>query len=139
MAKGRVGVLEAHEAPNSVAPQTHCGRAIAEYLLRQNYARKIGKRLIQMVRGQAALAIKHAKLVRDQAQKRIEILVMFWDGPMGIGNLLPFARGAVGNWTAPEKLHYETPMAGHRTCFARHRRHIIRVSGKSQFPIAAIA
>lgn len=58
-----------------------------------------------------------------------------WDGPLGIGNLLPFAKPH----NQGDKLHYATPMAGDRTSFARHRRHIIRVSGRSQFAVRASA
>lgn len=49
-----------------------------------------------------------------------------WDGAIGIGNLLPFAR--LHNYG--DRLHYQTPMAGDRTTFARHRRHLIYVSGR---------
>jgi hypothetical protein len=49
-----------------------------------------------------------------------------WDGPMGVGNLLPFAKAH----SLGDPLHYEMPMAGDRTCFARHRRRRIRVSGR---------
>ena len=50
-----------------------------------------------------------------------------WDGPVGIGNLLPFAKPH----NYGDKLHYSTPMAGDRTTFARHRRNLIRVSSRS--------
>jgi hypothetical protein len=56
-----------------------------------------------------------------------------WDGPVGIGNLLPFAKRSSG-----DKLHYETPMAGDRSIFARHRRHIIHVSHRSLFSRQAL-
>src|SRR5580692_7427138 len=36
-----------------------------------------------------------------------------WDGPLGVGNLLPFARPH----NYGEKLHYEIPMAGDRGVF----------------------
>lgn len=51
---------------------------------------------------------------------------------IGKGNLVPFGR--VHNpMLAPQKLHYEIPMAGDRTCFARHRRHLIEVSSRNLF------
>ena len=70
-------------------------------------------------------------------QRVKEDLVGFWDGPLGIGNLLPFAR--LHNYG--EKLHYEVPMAGDRGCFARHRPRHLRVSSRSLFsrqPIPAV-
>jgi hypothetical protein len=121
MAKKRVGVLEAHEAPGSIDPQIFCGRAIAERLLAGREARQIGKRLIQMVRGNA----------RDAMTRRIEAetekLFFYYDGPLGRGNVLPFSR-ATNPMLAPQKLHYEMPMAGDRSIFARHRRSLIKAS-----------
>lgn len=70
--------------------------------------------------------------------KRIEQAVRYlWDGPLGIGNILPFAR--LHNYG--DKLHYETPMAGDRGCFARHRPRNLRVSSRNLFshqPIPAV-
>jgi hypothetical protein len=132
MAKRRVGVLEAYEAPNSCVPQTFCGRAIAERLVTTREARRIGKRLIQMVSAKAADAIRQAKAARDAVQKAIQkeiVRILLWDGPLGRGNILPFAR--IRNYG--DLLHYEIPMAGDRTCFARHRRRVIRVSSRSLF------
>ena len=57
-----------------------------------------------------------------------------WDGPLGIGNLLPFAKQR----TSGDKLHYATPMAGDRTAFARSRRHRIHVSGRSFWRVQLI-
>lgn len=131
MAKKRVGVLEAHEAPGSIDPQIFCGRAIAERLLAGREARQIGKRLIQMVRGNARDAIKQAKAARDAMTRRIEAetekLFFYYDGPLGRGNVLPFSR-ATNPMLAPQKLHYEMPMAGDRSIFARHRRSLIKAS-----------
>ena len=51
---------------------------------------------------------------------------------IGGGLLIPFAR--TGNpLIAPQKLHYETPMAGDRSCLARHRHTKIHVSGRNMF------
>lgn len=99
-------MLEAHESPALAEPQTRCGRAIAEYLVDTGEATRIGKRLIQMVSARARDAIQQAKAARDSIQKKLEI-VMYWDGPLGVGNLLPFAR--LHNYG--DKLHYEMPMA----------------------------
>jgi hypothetical protein len=52
-----------------------------------------------------------------------------WDGPLGIGNLLPFARTK----NLGEKLHYEIPHAGDRSIFARHHRPLIHVSSRNLF------
>jgi hypothetical protein len=114
MAKGRVGVLEAHEAPDSSAPQTHCGRAIAERLVASREARRLSKRLIQMcVRVKASEAIKQAKAARDVVEKAIQkeierMRIVLIDGGPGIGNLIPFA--SLHN--QGDKLHYEMPRAG---------------------------
>jgi hypothetical protein len=132
MAKKRVGVLEAHEPPKSVDAKTFCGRAIAERLIATGEARSIGKRLIQMVRAKACDAIKQAKASRDavnrQLQRELEIIKL-WDGPLGRGNLLPFAKAH----NYGDLLHYEMPMAGDRTPYARSRRRAISVSSRSFF------
>jgi hypothetical protein len=52
-----------------------------------------------------------------------------WDGPLGIGNVLPFAKAH----NYGDKLHYEMPMAGDKTAFARSRRREISVSSRSAF------
>jgi len=132
MAKRRVGVLEAFELPTSVTAQTFCGRGIAERLVATREARRIGKRLIQMVRMKAADAIKQAKAARDAIQKamRKEIqLMLFWDGPLGRGNVLPFAKPR----SSGDKLHYEMPMAGDRTAWLRSRRSPVSLSGRVSF------
>jgi hypothetical protein len=104
--KQRVGVLEYNQVPGT-EPEHHCGRAIADTLVRWHEARWIGKRrLIQMVRGGAEDAIKQAKAARDGA--KVIIRKILTNGPLGIGNLLPFAKAH--NYGDP--LHYETPMAG---------------------------
>jgi hypothetical protein len=43
-------------------------------------------------------------------------IVKVWDGPIGIGNLLPFAKQ--NNYG--DKLHYEMPHAGDRGLLHRH-------------------
>ena len=140
MAKGRVGVLEAHEPLDSAVPQTFCGRAIAERLIENREARRIGKRLIQMVRTKAADAIKQAKAARDamlRTLQRVETMILFWDGPLGRGNVLPFSK--LKNYG--DLLHYEMPMAGD-VGMRRHglyrredeiRSHTISVSSRSLF------
>jgi hypothetical protein len=139
MAKGRVGVLEAHEASNSAAPQTFCGRAIADRLLANGDARQIGKRLIQMLSAKARDAIQQAKTARDAIAAMVEQLKPFcyFDGPLGIGNVLPFARLKNNG----DKLHYEMPMAGDKG-MRRHglyyrkdelRTHAIHVSSRNFF------
>jgi hypothetical protein len=52
-----------------------------------------------------------------------------WDGPLGVGNLLPFSKPHCYG----DKLHYETPMAGDRSIFARHHRKLIHPSSRSLF------
>lgn len=51
---------------------------------------------------------------------------------VGLNNLIPFGR-VLNPMLAPQKLHYEIPMAGDRSIFARHRRPAITVSGRAVF------
>lgn len=53
----------------------------------------------------------------------------FLDGPLGVGNLLPFSKPHCYG----DKLHYETPMAGDRSIFARHHRKLLHPSSRSFF------
>jgi hypothetical protein len=53
----------------------------------------------------------------------------FFDGPLGTGNVLPFAK--VHNYG--DKLHYQIPMAGDKTAFARSRSRNIQVSSRVLF------
>jgi hypothetical protein len=100
--KRRVAVLEAHEAPDAPA-QIHCGTGIAEYLVNESYAEKIGKRLIRMVKLTAAQAITLAKAAREQAIKMWERAQL----RLGVGNVVPFSRP-----TDPgHHFHYEIPHA----------------------------
>jgi hypothetical protein len=59
----------------------------------------------------------------------IAIAENVWDGPIGVGNLLPFSKAH----NYGDKLHYEMPMAGDRTAYARHRRKEIHVSSRVLF------
>lgn len=52
-----------------------------------------------------------------------------WDGPLGVGNLLPFAKAH----NYGDKLHYEMPMAGDKTAFARSRRKELHPSSRAIF------
>lgn len=126
--KRRVGVLEAHEAPESSTPQTFCGTGIAEYLLNQGYAQPIGKRLVRMVKLAAACAIELAKKAREEAIK-------LWERQqlrLGVGNIVPFSRP-----TDPgQHFHYEIPHAGDVGLW-RHFRKRIRVSARPQSHLAA--
>jgi hypothetical protein len=126
--KRRVGVLEAHEGPESSTPQTFCGRGIAEYLLNQSYAQPIGKRLIRMVKLTAAQAIELAKQAREQAIKLWERAQL----RLGVGNILPYSRP-----TDPgQHFHYEIPHAGD-VGQRRHFRKRIQVSARPQSHLAA--
>jgi hypothetical protein len=60
-----------------------------------------------MVRAKASDAIKQAKAERDAIRKKILRAILF-DGPVGVGNLLPFSKPHCYG----DKLHYQTPMAG---------------------------
>jgi hypothetical protein len=67
--KRRVGVLEAHEAPESSTPQTFCGREIAELMIEAGAACRIGKRLVRMLAAKAAEVIAALKLWREQRRE----------------------------------------------------------------------
>jgi hypothetical protein len=121
MAKNRVGVLEAHEAVDSTVPQVHCGRAIAERLVADRKARRLGKRLIQMISGAAQEAVQQAKAARDwaiaaqiAALQRLATIRAWFDGPIGTGNLIPFGDRRSTPLIPPSKMHYEMPRAGDR-------------------------
>jgi hypothetical protein len=43
-------------------------------------------------------------------------IARYWDGPIGVGNALPFAKAH----NYGDKLHYEMPMAGDGTPLKRH-------------------
>jgi hypothetical protein len=45
----------------------------------------------------------------------VQKIQRLWDGPLGCGNLLPFSKPR----STGDKLHYEMPMAGDRTAYAR--------------------
>jgi hypothetical protein len=62
-------------------------------------------------------------------QKIAEWAEQWWDGPIGVGNVLPFSKAH----NYGDKLHYEMPMAGDRTAYARHRRKEIHVSSRVLF------
>lgn len=70
--------------------------------------------------------------------KSIMLATQICDGPLGRGNILPFSK-ATNPMLCPQKLHYATPMAGDRTTFARHRRHIIRISGRNIFSVQRLS
>jgi hypothetical protein len=63
-----------------------------------------------------------------------QLAILFWDGLLGTGNVLPFAKP--NNYG--DKLHYEVPMAGDRTTFARHRRHLLHPSSRNLFARQAV-
>lgn len=131
MAKHKVGVLEASASPDSSAPEVHCGRAIAELLIEKQKARKLGKRLIQVLEGTAQAAVEWAKKAREAAAK-------LWERQqlrLGVGNILPYSRP-----TEPgQHFHYEIPMAGDRGPWRRHHKKFIRVSARSRFSHQALA
>lgn len=124
MAK-RIGVLEPDDPVTSdpALCSTFVSKGVARYLVRKLLARRVGPRVIQMVR-----------IVLSCAQ---DVAAAVIDGPLGTGNLIPFAR-AHNPFLAPQKLHYETPHAGDRSIFARHRRPLIRVSHRNLFAKQAI-
>ena len=130
MAKGRVAVLEAHAPQKISAAKAFCGTGIAEIMVKQCEARRIGKRLIQMVRGEAENAIKQAKAARDAA------LSEKWKRP-DTSLRRPSRRRQPASLREARcdgaKLHYELPPAGDRTPYQRSRRKLIKVSSRPVF------
>jgi len=63
------------------------------------------------------------------SKKYTEAMKPLCDGPLGIGNVLPFAKP---NSTG-DKLHYEIPMAGDRSIFRRHYRKLLHPSSRGIF------
>jgi hypothetical protein len=59
----------------------------------------------------------------------VAIAEKVWDGPLGVGNLLPFAKAH----NYGDKLHYEMPMAGDRTAYARSFRKELHPSSRALF------
>ena len=130
MAKGRVAVLEAHAPQKISAAKAFCGTGIAEIMVKQCEARRIGKRLIQMVRGEAKLPSNKRKPRAMPPSREVEKTKhILFDGPLGVGNLLPFAKPRCDG----AKLHYELPPAGDRTPYQRSRRKLIKVSSRGVF------
>ena len=112
MAKRCIGVLGADEPENAV-PHVYISKNHANTLLRRLEAVPLRSKLI--------------KLVQVAARQAMELARALWDGPLGVGNALPFSRQSDGS-----RLHYEIPHAGDKGLW-RHNRKQIRVSGRSQF------
>lgn len=88
----KVGVLEADQSASD-SPVRKIKRAIADSLVEKSLARRISKFLIQMI--------------KVKSYEVLETVRALWDGPLGVGNALPFSRQSDGGL-----LHYEIPHAG---------------------------
>ena len=137
MAKGRVGVLEAHENTDLAIPRSFCGRAIAHDLVCAREAVRLGKRRIQMVKMKASTAIQraqHAHALRELAESAVLRMKPYWtDGRTTAGNVLAFSRLRNDG----EKLHYWIGPPQHSRRF--HCLPCFSVSGKSRIARAIIA
>lgn len=71
--------------------------------------------------------IEHGKIFL-LFQAVIEKVKQVFDGPLGIGNALPFSKPRSDG----SPLHYEIPHAGDRSLLARHRRKKLSVSAHNQ-------
>jgi len=69
------------------------------------------------------------------SKRVVKKVIEICDGPVTAKNLLRFTKTR----TDGGKLHYEIPMAGDRSIFARHQRRLIHVSSRSLFSRQAIA
>lgn len=114
MAK-KIGLLQADEPLKLAASDCteFVSKSVARYLVRKLLARRVAPCVIQMV-----------KITAVNIQETISA---WFDGPLGVGNLLPFSKPQ----STGDKLHYEIPMAGDRGTFAQHRRPFIRVSARN--------
>lgn len=118
MAKRCVGVLGADEPENAV-PHVYISKNHANTLLRRLEAVPIRTKLI--------------KLVQVAAHKAMQLARALWDGPLGVGNALPFSRQSDGS-----RLHYEMPHAGDIGLWKFYRKRI-SVSARSRFSHQSLA
>jgi len=129
MAK-RIGVLEAAE-PQTAEPRSHASKQVAKLLVTRRYALQLGPRVIQMLtrtyREAKALVLETLK----PRTPKIRIHNPYHDGPLGVGNAIPFASQSDGG-----RLHYDMPHAGDIGLW-RHYRKFIRVSARPQSHLAA--
>ena len=115
MAKNCSGVLEPDQSLAS-RPRFYLDKPTVKSLVAQNIAERVGPRLIRMVR------------------TTIEQIRAWVDGPIGVGMLVPFVKPR----SSGDKLHYEMPMAGHKTAYQRSLRRLIHVSHRNVFAHQAI-
>lgn len=99
MSNKPVGVLGVHQLW-SEPPYHYVKREAADTGCRTRKYRRVNNRLVQ------------------------ELPAPDTDGPLGIGQAIPFSRVA-NPIVAPSKLHYEIPRAGDRGLEARHRRSLL--------------
>lgn len=118
MAKRCVGVLGADQ-PENATPHVFVSKNHASTLIRRLEAVPLREKLIKLV-----------KVVSHQAMKFARAL---WDGPLGVGNALPFSRQTDGSL-----LHYEMPHAGDRGLWKSYRKKI-QVSARSRFSHQSLA
>jgi len=95
----KVGVLQADQSRTD-EPTFHVKHREAERWVRRLIARRISRFLIQLVALNSAAAIQATT-------------PGFSDGPMGVGNLLPFYK-VQNPLMQPERLHYVIPACGAR-------------------------
>lgn len=123
MAK-RIAVLEPHQAVGDDV------RFFEKKSIVEGWIRRL--EAIWIVKGRLVMKVEVKARIAGAA--RAERGVGFYDGPIGIGNVLPFSRSS-NPLFAPDKLHYEIPRAGDRGLVARHRRRRIRVSSRNRFNV----
>jgi len=108
MAK-KIWVLEPDQL-ESETPRRSVPKVVARYLLRKAFAIPIPLRkdLIRMVRIRARPALE-------------DTLPCYIDGPIGVGNLIPFSKPPQNPLQEPDKLHYEIPaVCDHRMRWLAH-------------------
>jgi hypothetical protein len=97
-------VLDANQAWSDT-PSRRVKRSVAELLLRRLLAERdpdFPYRIRMLIRGENAPMVV-AEVIAEVSR--------FWDGPLGVGNLMPFAR-VQNPLMHPARLHYPIPAAG---------------------------
>ena len=94
-------------------------KELADLILSAVMAKRVRQDAIQLTTDDSWKTTKDIfrKLKLATAGQSTQAVNTFWDGPFGIGNILPFAK-TQNQLMSPERLHYEIPACG------AHTRHI---------------
>ena len=121
----KIGILQPDQAVSEFPSFFEKKSIVRRWIKRAEAVWIVPNFIAQKLRG---IAAKTAREIREETRG-------FFDGPIGIGMLVPFVKPR----SSGDKLHYEMPMAGHRTPYQRSLRRLIHVSHRSLFSKQAIA